>query len=641
MNIARTALRGLLLGGLAFALVVLAACGKEQKAAPTAAPAATATKAAATSPTTAPAPTAATRAAVTSPAATASPAATVQAKINYLASAQFAKQPAKAQELLKKYHGSALKRPDPYNPQIGGTLRLPGNIPANMNHVKSLEAGVIGPIEHTNPGLIEPKLNWGDDLVHVEMRGDLALSWSQTGNGQVWTFKLRDNAYWEEKAPVARRRVIAQDVKFDLDIWRTESLLAPEFSDIESVEAPDDTTVVVKGKVPMPDLPTAMWAVRMRLFAPECYKTPTCMEQQIIGFGPFKLLEAKQDVGYTLVRNPDYYGRDDAGNKLPYIDRIERVNITDPAANIAAMRTGQFDASTRPYSEFQDLLKTRQDWNIVMTGACVENLTCAEQINFNYRNQGPWQDVRVRRALNMALDRDKIGEIGYGGIYTIPYPVAYYDAGYDFYLTTKDLPATMQYNPTEAKRLLADAGYPNGFTLKVLRTPFTGTGRNLADSNADQALEEMWKQVGVKIDWVFQPTPSPVASFQQAKWDEAIALIYWPTGQRAQMKPYNAYNSKGLSNFPGIKDAELDRLTEQLRATLDPQQRTQLNKQIGDRFLDQAWAVFGPDQWRYQVMQPWLINAANYADSEITLYGSRTYERAWLDKSKAPAERFK
>ena len=287
----------------------------------------------------------------------------------------------------------------------------------------------------------------------LALKGDLAESWQSNNDFRVWTFKLRQGVKWQNVAPLNGREFVAADVKYCFEQYAKEGVQSFTFQEIEGIETPDKHTVRIHLKMPNTMFPQNLAEPVAVLFSKEVLEEDGDLKKRMIGTGPYVLKEHTRKVRAVLSRNPDYF---DKGR--PYFDEYQVLSTPDAATRTAAFRTGQSDLHwVASVSDAGNLHKTNpnaviQEYKGMQTPF---GLALAQ-------DRAPFNDVRVRRAISMAIDRQKQvdtvfeghGILGWG----IPY--IYYQ---DKPPTAAQLGQYWQYKPAEAKKLLAEAGHPNGF----------------------------------------------------------------------------------------------------------------------------------------------------------------------------------
>lgn len=321
----------------------------------------------------------------------------------------------------------------------------------------------------------------------------LAESWK--ADGKVWTFKLRPNVKFSDGTPMT-----SADVLFTMDrvgkVPNSPSSFKGYLQKIEKIEAPDALTVRITTSEPYPLLAAniaglpIMSAKAAAGSAPEG-KTTTELNagNGLVGTGPYKFVSWKRGSEIIFERNPHYWG------KAPAWDKVIYRPISNPASRVAALLAGDVDLVEDPPTDDLERLKkepkltvaTKASSRIIYIGLAVGEATPGIT---DANGKNPLRDKRVREALSLAIDRSALVERTMGGVATpaaqlLPYPM---------FGASKNLATAAKPNPEKAKALLTEAGYPNGFTL-VLGTP---NGRYINDTKVAQTLAAMWTRIGVK-----------------------------------------------------------------------------------------------------------------------------------------------
>ncbi len=311
----------------------------------------------------------------------------------------------------------------------------------------------------------------------------LANEWSANDDRTVWTFKLRDNVYWHDGV-----KLTAEDVKFWLEltifgVTVGENTRRPANWDfipwVDSIETPDDLTVVINLKSPVFDFDQLLAVDNQIIAHPRHLMQPeidagnvnvTPLDVGLVGLGPFYVEEYRPGSVAKMRRFDKYYMTDEDGNQLPYLDGIDFYITPDPSGMDTAFRTGRLDATARG-GGFQ-LTPEREEAIIATLGT--DKVTILEMaqssfipLAFNSIREGPLQDVKVRRAIHLWLDRSELVQLTFGGFAKL---VGMFDP--DTAWATPGLMETPGWNPATkdadrqtAKALLAEAGYPDGFEL--------------------------------------------------------------------------------------------------------------------------------------------------------------------------------
>jgi peptide/nickel transport system substrate-binding protein len=374
-------------------------------------------------------------------------------------------------------------------------------------------------------------------LVRLDRDGkvqpQLAESWTIAPDGLTYTFKLRTQAKFQNS--VAFDSSVA---KFALERAKAADSVNPQkqfYTVITSIDTPSPDTLVLHLTEPSGSLLYRLaWPAAVMV---EPTSTPD-NKTNPVGTGPFKLKQWVKGDRVELTRDPNFW---DASKKIA-LDNITFRFINDPQAQVAALQAGDIDAvsgllAAELYSKFQ---------NDPRFAAVIGNTELKAVAGMNSARK-PFDDVRVRRALMMAVDRKQLIDAvssGYGSPIGSHYTPN--DPGYI------DLTGVLPYDPTKAKALLAEAGYPNGFTFSF-KTPQMAYA-----SRSAQVLQSMFAEVGVTMNIV--PTEFPAAwvkeVLQGADYDMTIIAHAEPMdiGIYARDKYY--FNYKNPEFNKTIADAE-------------------------------------------------------------------------------------
>ena len=215
----------------------------------------------------------------------------------------------------------------------------------------------------------------------------------------MWTFKLRQGVKWHNVAPLNGREFVAADVKYCFEQYAKEGVQSFTFQEIEGMETPDKYTVRVHLKTPNVFFPQNLAEPVAVIFSREVLEEDGDLKKRMIGTGPYILKEHTRKVRVVLARNPDYF---DKGR--PYFDEYVILSTPDAATRMAAFRTGQSDFiwRRRARPRWRSSRKTNPD-------AVVQSYhnTLAPFGLALAQDKPPFNDVRVRRAISMAIDRQK------------------------------------------------------------------------------------------------------------------------------------------------------------------------------------------------------------------------------------------
>ena len=305
--------------------------------------------------------------------------------------------------------------------------------------------------------------------------GHLAESW-ENPDPLTWVFKIRDNVFFHDKPPVSGRQLTADDMATNYDrrygIGRFAGKEPASWGatlPFESVTAIDKLTFEIKLSQPHEGTLAALLDdCQDKVYAPETFDMLDDANN-VIGTGPFMVDEFVSGTSITFDRNPNYWKDDEKypGNRLPYADKLVLLMMSDEATRLAALRSGQIDISgetgvsrIKPISSVLDLRKTNPGMQLFPI-----MFTSDTSLAFN-NHEPPFSDVRVRHALQMAIDLETIRDSYFSGFGEWkpmgpigPQWVGYHNA---FDTWPEELQKLWSYDPEGAERLLDEAGYPRG-----------------------------------------------------------------------------------------------------------------------------------------------------------------------------------
>jgi peptide/nickel transport system substrate-binding protein len=383
----------------------------------------------------------------------------------------------------------------PQTPKRGGTLALRGTDPPHFDPMQTVSFKTHTAVAFTHSRLVKHKAGPGVAPGTFPIEGDLAESWTQP-NETTYVFKLRRGVKWQPKPPVNGRELTAEDVRYSIERFLTipGNVLASTLRAVDRVEAPDAWTVRITLKEPFAWFLDMLAAPMNVVIVPkECVdrfgdlKKP----EACVGSGPWMLDTYKPNQSLTFVRNPNYFV---AG--LPHIDRVEMTVDEDAASRMSSFIAGKYDIGYEggvvfrtEWAQIRDALRQRRP--TLRTTDVITNIMSHLSMRVD---QAPFNDVRVRRAISLAVDRQAIMDATSEGTGALNPPIP---AG----LKEWSLPIAQlgenarwyKHDPAEAKRLLAAAGHPNGFPVSVC---FTTYGSAILVDQTQMILKQL-KDVGI------------------------------------------------------------------------------------------------------------------------------------------------
>jgi peptide/nickel transport system substrate-binding protein len=431
----------------------------------------------------------------------------------------------------------------------------------------------------------------------------LAHKWQISDDGLRYTFNIVENAQWTDGKPIT-----AEDVKFSIleMAIKYHPSGKQNFGLISQIETPNQHTVVMQLSKPFSPL-IKLFGHMTALILPkhvyangDPFQNPNSTKPTVTG-GPFVLAERVAGNHITLARNPKFFkpGR-------PFLDRVIYRFISDPAARVLALETGEADfipSGVFPASEIDRLSKVK---DIKVVGSGAEATADVATFGFNLR-KAPFNKVTVRRAINHAIDREFIRKtVAYGHSPLAHGPLhpgsfAFDKAG----LAEVDY----KYDPALAEKLLDEAGYPRRdggwrFDMVLNSRPalflYARTNEIMADNlrkvgiNArTDPLENAAYFQNMYVDWKFDLSGGLFISGYDP---QNLAAIYTCD----QIRPIQ------FTNFMGYCNKEVDALLAQAGETMDVKQRKELFLKVQKKIMEDAPAV-----WTIGNVD-WVAFRANY-----------------------------
>lgn len=374
----------------------------------------------------------------------------------------------------------------------------------------------------------------------------LATSWETSEDGLVWTFHLRDDVTFHNG-----EKFTANDVKWTIDMLmdpETASPSASEFASFEEVNVVDDYTVEVVLKEPFPNIlfilsNTSSGVINQKAYeeAGDNYGVST-----VIGTGPYMLESWTQGDEIVLVKNPDYnWGPDWLGNQGPSnIDKIILKAIPEENTRFMELLAGNLHVLRDVPPTFLDRVEGNDDIKI-------EEVPATQLVYLAYpTDTEPFTDVRVRQAINHAINKEEILTFIYRDIGEPSYGYLPPALSEEYLGESKDL--SYDFNPEKAKELLAEAGYGDGLTLKLAAENSTEYSR-LAE-----VLQNQLSVAGINVEIQMYDASSYTAMLRNEEQELFLRKYSWPN---ADILDYFLLSSNiPFPNHSRWNDEETDRL---------------------------------------------------------------------------------
>jgi peptide/nickel transport system substrate-binding protein len=446
------------------------------------------------------------------------------------------------------------------------------------------------------------------------LTGQTAESWEITDQ-QTVIVHLREGITWQDKEPVNGREFTAYDVEASLQRrMDPQSMFAMTMSNFEEITATDNYTIVFKFKTPCGGVAIqTIREVAVMFEAPE-WVALSAEERDdwhnAVGAGPWILTDFVSGTSMTYSKNPTYWGNDPRypENPVPYVDTLTVLVIPDPTARIAALRSGQIDVMSGrdggDWKQASTLENTNPEIN-------QEEGTPGGAFGVVFRlDMEPFTDIRVRKALQMSINREVIAESLYGG-YTDGKPcggVLPSFTGYAF--AYEDWPQELKdeyaYNPDRARELLAEAAADGVFEPNE----YGGFDTNVVVSNErDIQLLEVFQSyfldIGVDME-INAIDPVTAESYLRSGQHDQMAGEY---GGRYDppVRTISIWYSKGPDAAVfGVNDPVYDAIYDRFMSAEDANEAAEAMMEADRRIIEQHWAVWMLLPNNYTFWQPYL-----------------------------------
>ena len=525
--------------------------------------------------------------------------------------------------------GSGLPLLDPkpaaaQTPKRGGTFRVRLHVnPVHFDPQQTLAFPTMVAMSFTHSRLVKVKAGPSVKSGTSPIEPDLAESWSQPSD-TTYLFKLRRGVRWHPKPPVNGRELTAEDVKYTY-----ERFLLPAnpnrglLEQVDKIEAVDKHTVKFTLKEPFAWFLDALASTSTWIIAKEAVEQFGDLKkpESCIGTGPWMLERYEPSVRLIWVRNPNYFIPG-----LPYVDGVDMTLETDPSTALAGWLAGKFD-----FAPEYGMVVRRSDLDVVKPRKpglqMQDHLVVFGGIWWFKLEQDPFKDVRVRRALAVATNWKEVLETnswsqGHG----VPNP-AVPAALKEWSIPIDQLPPEgrrlYDFDPGEAKRLLAQAGLPSGFKTTLETTG--GYGPDYLD--AVQVGLSNWKKAGIEAELKLKEYGAFVSSTIFGRFEKMGSGLFgaWsdPDGYL-----YRYFVPGQALNASGVNDPKLTEMIKLQRRTFNVAKRREIVYDIQRYISQHVYVIYGPSVMPVVAWEPYVRNFGPNIGHD---YGGRLMA-AWLDR---------
>ena len=514
------------------------------------------------------------------------------------------------------------------NGRYGGTVLARYLDPPSMDFNRTLSCTINGTMDYTKNKLMRASFGPYAEPYRVTVEPDLAESYEVNADATQFTFHLRKGVKFHNVAPVNGREFTSDDVKASFERYNAGGVQKDVWAVVASAEFPDKYTAVFKLNQPQADFPTniAAWS---HMDAREIIADKDLLTNKAIGTGPFLQQEWKPKERSVFVKHPDYFEKG-----LPFIDSIITVVQDDTAVQRAGYLTDNwFYWSPRDEGDAQDMLQKGPKDSVYHKAPSVVG-TNTSGIHFQMKNP-KFQDIRVRRALSIAIDRvefDAARYAGEGGGYSVlPIPWPY---THDTRPNLASMGQWYQFNGAESSRLLQAAGYTATNKLTIDAPVWYGRNeyREIMGPMFDKIPELAFKTRQVD-------NPTAVQMLNDRNYEDTMNVTYGPPVYSVDQALYPFFHSTAGLNHNNISDPEMDKLVTDQRREQNPERQRELWLKAEERMLDQVWSVYYPIAAFQRIFyKNYVINMRPHGiASTLNCYGDAKARSIWLDEGSPQA----
>jgi peptide/nickel transport system substrate-binding protein len=505
-------------------------------------------------------------------------------------------------------------------PRNGGELvfPVPSEMPSYDGH-REETFGLMHPLGPFYNTLLRVDPN---DKSGTKPVPSLAESWTESEDGKTYTFKLRRGVKFHDGAEMTSRDVKASYDKIIFPPPGVGSTRKGQYVAVEAVEAPDPYTVRFRLKYASGSFLAGIASPWNFIYKADILaKDPHWYEKNIMGTGPFTFVEHVKGSHVVGKKNPNYW---DKGK--PYLDGFRAIFMRESAAQVAAVRGERAHIQFRGFTpKDRENLKAALGDKITVQESAWD---CTLPVAINHEKK-PFDDKRVRRALSLALDRHQASK-ALSQIAIVKEVAGVQVPGTPFATPPEELNKLAGYSPdieksrAEAKRLLKEAGIPEGFSFT-----FTNRGIPMPYEPIGVWLIDQWRRIGLNVQ---QRVIEPATYYSVIRKGDAEVFIDFQCGYIVEpdLDMYKFLStSRNPANYGRYSDPVLDALYDQQSRETNVEKRKQLVRQFEKRLLDEEAHYLMTLQWHRIIphsskVKGWTVTPSHYLNN--------TLDTVWLDE---------
>jgi peptide/nickel transport system substrate-binding protein len=470
----------------------------------------------------------------------------------------------------------------------------------------------------------------------------LAKYWDIDAEGKVYTFHLQTNVYFQDDQcfPGGKgRKMTANDVKYCFDrlcyynpadnqgYWIFKDVVkgANEYNalteakkddpnGVNGVKVLNDSTIQVELYQPYAVFLSRLGLIFAKIFPKEAVDFyGSELRSAAVGTGPFMFKKFKENEVVFLKKNPNYWGKDSAGNQLPYLNNVKITFIKEKRAELLAFRKGDIDFIYRlPFDMMDEILDPDGKLKPLYKGIVLQGMNVMSLQYYGFLHPNPaFKDKRVRQAFCYAIDREKLCRYTLRGS-GFPAIYGYIPPGTGTYPAQKIKGYT--YQPDLARKLLSDAGFPKGKGFPQITLQLnSGGGRN---GQVAEAIQKMLiETLNIDVQILTMPWPQHTEAIESAK--APFYRLGWVADYPDGENFLNLFHSKYVPSDINVKtyinsfryvNKEYDKYFDEAVKTVDEDKRNELYGKADQIAVDDAVVLPIYYDKDYRLLHPNLIN---------------------------------
>ena len=538
-------------------------------------------------------------------------------------------------------------------PEYGGTITYalatePPNPDTGFYHGHAFAAsGVVEKLGSADWAIDRDVYAFRTSYIPAEIiRGQLAESW-EIPDPRTYIFHIRQGVHWHNKAPMNGRALTARDVEYNFHRYLgmgsgfTEKSKGAAVSStiddigIESVTAEGSSVVFRLAKQNFDALKTILFNNILFIFPPEVIKEHGDVAdwRNLVGTGPMMLTDWVEGSSITWEKNPDYWGFDEKypQNRLPYIDELRARIMPEAATRLAALRSGKVDVLSLHGNTHIISIDQAESLKQTNPAIVISPFGFRSETSFGLnQRKTPMNDIKVRHALQMALDLETINQTYWKGWADITPQEFLGTAMFGFVTPFEQWPEEIKqfyrYDPEGAEKLLDEAGYPRG--SDGIRFSTTLEPISVWDLNYFELAIEYFGRIGVEVKMDIPELADFGNRAREHKYDGMISYI---SGVEDKPALLLQFVSTSEWNPTGAQDPEMDRLMAVAQSATTLEEYHRLMREANQYATAQHWILWGGRVPQFNVHQPWVKGyngETDLGDMDRTMM----FSRFWIDQ---------